>query len=61
MTPEQNLMSQIESCENTAKQQKLCKVKIFQLQSMSKSIRCINKRFVFKISVNLAPHYSSDS
>ena len=40
-------MFQIESC---AKQQKLCKVKVFQLQSMSKSIRCIDKRLAFKNS-----------
>ena len=30
--------------------QKLCKVKIFQLQSMSNAIRCIDQRFAFKNS-----------
>ena len=31
-------------------EQKLCKVKIFQLQSMSNAIRCIDQRFAFKNS-----------
>ena len=31
-------------------EQKLCNVKIFQLQSMSNAIRCINQRFAFKNS-----------
>ena len=31
-------------------EQKLCKVKIFQLQSMLNAIRCIDQRFVFKNS-----------
>ena len=31
-------------------EQKLYKVKIFQLQSMSNAIRCIDQRFVFKNS-----------
>ena len=31
-------------------EQKLCEVKIFQLQSMSNAIRCIDQRFVFKNS-----------
>ena len=31
-------------------EQKLCKVKIFQLQSMLNAIRCINERFVVEIS-----------
>ena len=31
-------------------EQKLCEVKIFQLQSMSNAIRCINQRFAFKNS-----------
>ena len=30
--------------------QKLCEVKIFQLQSMSNAIRCIDQRFAFKNS-----------
>ena len=29
-------------------EQKLCKVKVFQLQSTSNAIRCINQRFAFK-------------
>ena len=29
-------------------EQKLCKVKIFQLQSMSNAIKCIDQRFAFK-------------
>ena len=29
-------------------EQKMCKVKIFQLQSMLDVIRCIDERFVFK-------------
>ena len=40
-------MFQIESCE---KQQKLCKVKIFKLQSMPKWTGCIDKWLVFKNS-----------
>ena len=31
-------------------EQKLCEVKIFQLQSMSNVIRCIDQRFAFKNS-----------
>ena len=31
-------------------EQKLCKVKIFQLQSMSNAIRCIDQRFAVKNS-----------
>ena len=31
-------------------EQKLCEVKIFQLQSMSNAIRCIDQRFAFKNS-----------
>ena len=31
-------------------EQKLCEVKIFQLQSMLNAIRCIDQRFVFKNS-----------
>ena len=31
-------------------EQKLCEVKIFQLQSMSNAKRCINQRFAFKNS-----------
>ena len=31
-------------------EQKLCKVKIFQLQSMLNVIRCIDQRFAFKNS-----------
>ena len=31
-------------------EQKLCKVKIFQLQSMLNAIRCIDPRFAFKNS-----------
>ena len=31
-------------------EQKLCKVKKFQLQSMSNTIRCIDHRFAFKNS-----------
>ena len=31
-------------------EQKLCKVKIFQLQSMSNAKRCIDQRFAFKNS-----------
>ena len=29
-------------------ERKLCEVKIFQLQSMSNAIRCIDQRFAFK-------------
>ena len=32
-------------------EQKLCEVKIFQLQSMSNAITCIDKRFVVKNTV----------
>ena len=35
------------SC-STSIEQKLCEVKIFQIQSMLKAIRCINQRFAFK-------------
>ena len=31
-------------------EQKLCKVKIFQLQSMSNVIKCIDQRFAFENS-----------
>ena len=31
-------------------EQKLCEVKIFQLQSMLNALRCINERFAFKNS-----------
>ena len=31
-------------------EQKLCKLKIYQLQSMLNAIRCIDQRFVFKNS-----------
>ena len=31
-------------------EQKLCEVKIFQLQSMLNAIRCIDQRFAFKNS-----------
>ena len=31
-------------------EQKLCEVKIFQLQSMSNAVRCIDQRFAFKNS-----------
>ena len=31
-------------------EQKLCEVKIFQLQSMSNAIRCIDQRFAFENS-----------
>ena len=30
-------------------EQKLCEVKIFQLQSMSNAIKCIDQRFAFKL------------
>ena len=31
-------------------EQKLCKAKIFHLQSISNAIKCINQRFAFKYS-----------
>ena len=31
-------------------EQKMCEVKIFQLQSMTNTIKCIDQRFAFKIS-----------
>ena len=31
-------------------EQNMCEVKIFQLQSMSNAIRCINQRFAYKNS-----------
>ena len=35
--------------------QKLCEVKIFQLQSMLNAIRCINQKFVFRDILFIQP------
>ena len=53
-----SVLSSLMSCSMSI-EQKLCKVKIFQLQSMSNAKTCIDQRFAFKNSrISSLPWYS---